>query len=144
MMDTIPFERVSIEEVKATMAVKLAAFSRPVLIRDWTPYRKNRHLQEEQVAPATLAWLGGIAEKVRPAALLRRFPRIANKIADLWGDPVICERYLNGLMIDQRGDRQGFPSEVAVEIATLKNYLITRVAPASFDVWGERIAHRLL
>ena len=40
-----------------------------------------------------------------------KFPRIAAQVVDLWGTPE-CDTFLNRLIIDDRGDRAGFPPEV--------------------------------
>lgn len=39
------------------------------------------------------------------------YPGIGNKITMLWGS-VQLHKYLNQLIIDDRGDRQGFPAHV--------------------------------
>ena len=54
-------------------------------------------------------------EKLYPHELERQFPRILNKIIELWGAPQM-EAYFQDLMIDKRGNRQGFPAAVATEI----------------------------
>ena len=33
-----------------------------------------------------------------------------------------CEEYLDSLVVDQRGDRSGFPLDVAQELTALRNY----------------------
>lgn len=45
------------------------------------------------------------------AALRDRLPRIADRIQAVWGYPE-CDQYLNRLIIDDRGNRQGFPADV--------------------------------
>lgn len=63
-------------------------------------------------------WLQG-AEQLYPVELEQRFPRILNKIAELWGTSQL-ESYFTELMIDNRGgNRQGFPKEIAAEIYRL-------------------------
>jgi hypothetical protein len=46
------------------------------------------------------------------------FPRIGEKITLMWGAKEFPE-YLNSLMIDDRGDREGFPFEVIEEMMFL-------------------------
>jgi len=53
-----------------------------------------------------------------PAELEALFPRILNEIVLLWGKPEL-DIYLNGLMVTERTDRQGFPDAVASEIFRL-------------------------
>ena len=47
--------------------------------------------------------------------LIETFPRIGNRIVLLWGS-VDLQNYLNDLIIDERGGREGFPYPVAEAI----------------------------
>ena len=49
------------------------------------------------------------------------YPRIVEKIANLWGT-VGMSRYFNELLFDDRGDREGFPADVMMELFALSNY----------------------
>jgi hypothetical protein len=51
--------------------------------------------------------------------LERKFPRIIERIVELW-NKFELDDYLNEIMIDDRGNRQGFPEEVASEILFLR------------------------
>jgi hypothetical protein len=46
------------------------------------------------------------------------YPRIAERLKQLWGTPQ-CDRYLDDLLIDSRGNRQGFPPPVVSALLTL-------------------------
>jgi hypothetical protein len=62
-------------------------------------------------------------EDLYPHVLEARFPRVFNKLLELWQTPHI-DAYLQDLMVDRRGgNREGFPSDAAVEILQLSNYL---------------------
>jgi hypothetical protein len=63
-----------------------------------------------------------------------RYPRVLNRIATAWSRPAELERALNDLLLDARGNRQGFPPEVVTELASLRDYLLTRVLPKT-DPW---------
>lgn len=52
------------------------------------------------------------------SAVEKRFPRIAEKIVLMWGATEFPQ-YLTSLMIDKRGDRQGFPFDVLEELMFL-------------------------
>ncbi len=83
--------------------------------------------------PRTLKWAGELPPRVRPVALMRRFPRIANLIAANWNDLVQLEIYMDSLLTDKRGGRKGFPSEVIAELGALDIYRHTvqeRALPA--------------
>jgi uncharacterized protein len=57
-------------------------------------------------------------EERYPHNLESRFARIFAKVMEMWGTPQLDE-YLGELMIDEKGDRQGFPREVSGEIFML-------------------------
>lgn len=77
-----------------------------------------------------------------PRELEKRFPRILDKIAELWGKPEL-EAYFDDLLLDRRGNRQGFPPEVSSEIFflnTLHGQEGFRQATAAPDDWGYELA----
>jgi len=91
----------------------------------------SRRLNEEmELLPSTFRWLGMLPTGVRPMRLGQQFPRIANKLAILWEEPAVCRKYLTSLMLDDRGDRAGFPPEVIMELGTLDTYMDTGIVPA--------------
>lgn len=51
-----------------------------------------------------------------PSGLERRYPRVLNQIVLKWDCPKDMVEYLNDLVVDQRGTRQGFPAEILQEI----------------------------
>ena len=73
--------------------------------------------------PTSHRWLALLPGEIQPRALLRQFPRIANIMAALWGNREPFEKYLNDLLIDYRGNRQGFPPDVHVELLNLRDYI---------------------
>jgi hypothetical protein len=115
-MKSLEFERVSISDMRAE--------------QDAQQRQKDEHQHDAQRAPQVSAvlsdetsrWLAALPADVRPLHLARRFPRIANSIADLWRRVARCEEYLDTLVVDLRGDRTGFPAEVAKEVTDLRNY----------------------
>ena len=52
------------------------------------------------------------------SALEKQFPRIVEKITLMWGAKEFPD-FLSTLMIDRRGDRQGFPFDVLEEMMFL-------------------------
>ncbi|KAF0813141.1 Actin-binding protein [Andreprevotia sp. IGB-42] len=53
-----------------------------------------------------------------PEKLAVQYPRIAEKIADMWGSDAL-EAYFEELLIMDRNDRQGFPPEIGAELMLL-------------------------
>lgn len=50
------------------------------------------------------------------------FPRIAQALTEKWGTPDV-EAYLAEIMMDKRGTRKGFPSEVLEELMLIDTIL---------------------
>ncbi len=74
----------------------------------------------EPLQDVTIRWLTQLPPDVQPVELARLFPRIANKLCDLWDDLPFCGRYLAGLLATPRdGSRAGFPMAVEAELAEL-------------------------
>jgi hypothetical protein len=99
------------------------------------PSRKDVELLKE-----TVDLLVRLPTEVKLTRLAVRFPRIANRIADSWSRPDVLKAYLNGLLIDERGGRQGFPPEIVAELFKLSRYYETQVFPtedevAKTDIW---------
>lgn len=136
MEDDIPFEKVSPSEAKAATSLELDT-PKPA-----EKSRSNYRDTTEQTRPdikELMPWVQQLPAEVRPRHLIVQYPRIANKMAKLWKYPIACEKYLNELMLDERGDRQGFPPEVGQEITALQIYFNTTVLKPQYTVWGDRI-----
>jgi hypothetical protein len=88
-----------------------------------------RHMR--RAAPAnvplrrTMEWVESLPPRLRPHALMNRFARIANQLAAMWGDLECFEPYMESLLTDKRGNRNGFPPEVLAELADLERYRYT-------------------
>ena len=74
-------------------------------------------------APA-VAYLSALVGSDYPKELVDTFPRIVNAIVALRGDPVELRTYMNSLLRDLRGGRQGFPLGVLMDIQALKDRLL--------------------
>lgn len=136
MNNFIPFEKVSVEEAKA----KAQADKESVQIPDvnWQPFRSGKDPARPNIKEL-MPWIQQLPMAVRPKELIIQFARIANRLAELWSYPKECEKYLNELMIDERGTRQGFPPEVAQELAALHAHFNTHVLPNHRTIWGDLI-----
>ena len=95
---------------------------------------RSAQAEPEQLAEATTQWLANLPTSVQPVVLARDFPRIANKLCELWKRPTLFDPYLANLIFDQRGGRHGFPLSVASELVSLKAHHAT-VYPSSRSVW---------
>jgi hypothetical protein len=97
----------------------------------------RREQPREPLADATIRWLAGLPDALRPHVLPIRFPHMANALCRHWADQDGCRTYLDELLIDNRGNRRGLPIEVAEELASLKDYFETVLHPVPQTVWDE-------
>src|SRR5262245_20854008 len=107
---------------------------------DLTGYGSRRSRLSQPAAQVTI---GAVPAQAQPSALLtgealrllvklsatvglrelsERFPRVLNRIAELWSKPQQADRYFDELLLYSRGVRQGFPQSVLSEITSLRHY----------------------
>lgn len=86
-------------------------------------------------------WLAAVPEKVRPILLSDRYPRIVNNLSKVWEKTLACHDYLDSLILDDRGGRQGFPPDVMLELFQLKSYL-EEFRPLPKPLWDMPGRHR--
>ena len=101
-------------------------------------YSKLRSPQEKdnlEISSAGRALLALIEESARPKELAELFPRIVNRMAELWRKPQQMNRYFEELLTSNRLNRKGFPLGVIQELCTLKDYYQTKVYPVQRGVW---------
>ena len=72
--------------------------------------------------PRTLEWMASLPPNIQPTALLRHYARIANVIAATWRESRTLQSYMDCLVTDDRGNRQGFPPDVLRELLALREY----------------------
>ena len=130
MMKPLEFERISVEEAAKTIDRNV----RPGSVKDWDGERRPAPV--EPLTEATAAWLASLNADVRPVELARLFPRIANKLCELWKRPAQCDDYIKKLMMNDRGTRRGFPNEVGREISVLANHYAS-VHPYRHSIWDD-------
>jgi hypothetical protein len=66
----------------------------------------------------------------------RTYPRIANRLCDLWSQCEFSPLYLQSLLIDRRGDRGGLPDAVRREIEALQQYYFRHVSKLPEVIWN--------
>ena len=87
---------------------------------DYTTVRKAAPVNEP--LPATMKWIARLPTSLRPYALLREFPRVANALAIASRDDDALSAVLYDLLVDRRGHRNGFPAQVTSELLGLRKY----------------------
>jgi hypothetical protein len=130
-MDFIDFEKVSVAAARAVIKGE-----EPVKQEEnWDAKRQPVIPSDLKLDGESAVWLMSLPSNLRPLHLARKFPRIANKLAEAWKRPVNCDKVFDELMMDHRGTRKGFPHEVAKEIADLRGYYNAEVYVRTQDTW---------
>ena len=127
-MKSLEFEKVSIADVRQ----ELESQKKQVDARARAAQRAPQN--DTVLLDATSLWIAGLPVEARPIALARGFPRIANTIAERWRRVARCEEFLDSLVIDARGDRKGFPPEIALELTALRSYY-AELHPPNLSAW---------
>lgn len=76
-----------------------------------------------------------------PAALslgrsCSRYPQAVEKLLKHWRNPAEFRLALDGMMMDSRGGRQGFPFDVVSEFSALREYYDQYVSPIRTSGWA--------
>ncbi|RPH45698.1 MAG: hypothetical protein EHM87_05310 [Burkholderiales bacterium] len=50
-----------------------------------------------------------------------------NQISAVWGDLPVAAEMIDDLLVDRRGGRRGFPSEVLAELLTVRRVAVKRM-----------------
>ena len=124
-------DRVSLSDVAATAQPRGGGAQAQNDV-DWTARRANR--PATGLLRPTAQWASTLPSTVVPHALLAKFPRIGNLLAVLWQDPGSLRRYLDDLLVDKRGNRQGFPLDILRELFALRAYY-DELHPGSSRPW---------
>ena len=130
MMKPLEFERISVEEAAKTIERNV----RPRNVKEWDGDRRAG--PAAVITEDAAAWLASLATDVRPLELARQFPRIANKLCELWKRPAQCDVYIRELMMNDRDARKGFPDAVGREISVLASHYAT-VHPYRHSIWDD-------
>ena len=66
----------------------------------------------------------------------RQYPRIVNRMGDLWSHCEYTRLYFQSLLIDRRSERQGLPPEVIQEIITLQTHYFENLSGLPAILWN--------
>ena len=129
-VDTEMLEGITVEWLEVESIDVLATWAE----RSLAILRKNAPLN--RLLPYTLLWAKELPSQILPVALMDKFPRIANLIAANWKERAAFDAYMQGLLVDRRGSRQGFPSEIKEELVRLRTYYYLGSLQHCSDVGG--------
>jgi hypothetical protein len=88
----------------------------------WQAQRRAFRHSDESLTGTARLWLRRLPANCRPLKLCARYPRVANRIAWCWPDPVTTEQVLEDLLVDHRGGRRGFPRPIELELRRLRSH----------------------
>lgn len=134
----LPFDSVSVHDVKS-IHQRQSGSSAAHRGKNWSALRRANGSEQVKITKEVIAWLSQLPPDTRPRGLATQYPRIFNKVAELWAHPLSCEKYLDELLLDDRGSRQGFPVDVAGELTSLKTHLIETKNIRHVGVCGEPV-----
>lgn len=124
--DRVPLNDLAISGEQRPSGVRTSANE------DWTKRRASD--PANGLLKPTLSWAYALPAGRHPTALITKYPRIANLLAVLWRDPVSLRGYIDDLLVDKRGHRQGFPLDVLQDIFDLRT-LYDDLHPPNLRPW---------
>ena len=130
MSSPIEFDKVSFTDARKALETQ----ARDDQARGWRGKRSPE--VTEPLMEYTTRWIEGLPPSLRPVALPRDFPRIANTLAVIWKRPARAEEYFQQLLLDHRGGRKGFPPDVAMELSHLATHHAT-LFPYRRSIWDD-------
>ena len=116
MMKPLEFERISIEEATKTIDRNV----RPGSVKDWDGERRPAPV--EPLTEAAAAWLASLTPTCVRWSSRACFRGSRTSCAKLWKRPAQCDDYIKKLMMNDRGMRKGFPTDVGKEISVLAKH----------------------
>jgi hypothetical protein len=121
-------------QMRSSMAPKKAHSLTKAVGKD----QRTEQAQENALSAAAVSLLQSLDDTARPQQLPALYPRIVNQLATLWRRPTQLDDYFDELLLDQRGNRQGFPLKVVSELMDLKDYYLRVVYPKEeLSVWEQ-------
>ena len=122
--DSIDFELTDFDQARAALEQLPAGVktTKRHEQKDWSKRRRPLEESDVRLTPLAMSWLERLPHGVRPLNLPHSYPRILNQLAAAWNDVDACLAMLDDLVVDQRGDRHGFPSNIALELVALRDH----------------------
>lgn len=109
----------------------------------WQGQRRPARHSDESLTGTARVWLRRLPAACRPLKLCTRYPRVANRIAWSWADPVTSEAVLEDLLVDHRGGRRGFPRPIALELRRLREFNDRGRRGGAADTWWTALRRTL-
>lgn len=103
---------------------------------NWPAARAVQCVHDATLRDPTLRWIATLPAVLRPMATGQRFPRILNRICDLWPHCEYSRQHFQALLIDRRKDRKGFPPAVRAEIEALQHHYFEQFSGLPAIIWN--------
>lgn len=136
----IPFDFVDWKDARQVLEASLgqADAARAVAeLLDPALSRSASTPEDRELSSDARAWMNALPEQLRPETVAREFPRIVNRLAALWHQPLRCEAFFQPLIFVDRNGRQGFPEAVAGELHQLFDYFQNVLYPKAESAWND-------
>ena len=105
-------------------------------ISEWQAVRRAYDATDSVLHDRAFKWLAALHADMRPMTTARHYPRIVNRIADLWGHCEYTRLYFQSLLIDRRKGRKGFPPEVRQELEALQHFYFKHLSGLPEILWN--------
>lgn len=105
-------------------------------LTEWQALRRTPDPQDAELYQRTFKWLATLPTELRPMNTARQYPRIVNRIGDLWGHCEYTRLYFQSLLIDRRKGRKGFPVAVEEELIELQRYYFEHFSDLPAIIWN--------
>jgi hypothetical protein len=102
---------------------------------DWQSVRQPTDASADELRDETVRWLARLPRSVRPMETGRQYPRIVNRIFELWPHCEYTRLFFQSLLVDRRKGRKGFPSQVRKELEALDHYYFAYVSGLPEVLW---------
>jgi hypothetical protein len=105
-------------------------------VAEWQAVRRAADANDSALHDRAFKWLATLPADMRPMATARQYPRIVNRIGDLWGHCEHTRLYFQSLLIDRRKDREGFPAVIKEELERLQHYYFEHLSGLPAILWN--------
>jgi hypothetical protein len=126
--DLLPSEALSDEQLEEARNAQAVAEAKAKARRSGSGAKRELDQRSKVIVKA-------LPKPMRPMQTCTDFPHIMNLIAASWHEPKAFVKTLDELLMDDRGDRQGFPFPIIVELTELREYYFTSVRPEALKFW---------
>jgi hypothetical protein len=102
----------------------------------WDALRQPPRAEDLDLRDRTFKWIATLPREVRPIETGQTYPRIVNRICDLWPSCEYTRLYFQSLLIDRRAGRRGFPLAVRQELEALQQYYFVNHSGLPAILWN--------